>query len=482
MKVRNKKTISKIAILILTLYVVLAISLNIILNSGDEIWNFQNVYKIYNGFKIYQDANVIVMPLFFWIATGIFKIFGANLFVFRVIHSINILFIIVFIYKLMDYLKIPRNVNILTILYLMIQQNFAFIRTECNYNNLVILIVLIGIYNIFKRREKIFLQSIITILIFLTKQNIGIYYFIGYLIYQIIDDKEKKKRNIFCYICGTILGILIFGLGMLLKGNLKECIEYTFGGITQFASENLLYSSTDILMFIFLVILNIILSVFFIKDQNINCEIKNNIKILISISIPVSLMAYPIFNDTHIIEASLLIYISIIFMLYNMFKEFKDIIIKVCKIVNSILITIVLIYSTICAYNWMGTISKDYPYHWQDPFFGSVIDKKQYAEYQEVIEFMKKTDKNVIILSNRAALYMIPLQRSNGFFDLIFKGNIGKMKDEQINKEIDNMYNVLFLIYNNESKQYYQEMNTIKEHVNNTRKKIGDIQNFSIYE
>ena len=31
---------------------------------GDEVWNFQHIYKMYSGYKIYVDANVITTPMF----------------------------------------------------------------------------------------------------------------------------------------------------------------------------------------------------------------------------------------------------------------------------------------------------------------------------------------------------------------------------------------------------------------------------------
>ena len=42
------------------------IALDVGIASSDEICNFQNAYKLYNGFQIYKDINIIVTPLFFW--------------------------------------------------------------------------------------------------------------------------------------------------------------------------------------------------------------------------------------------------------------------------------------------------------------------------------------------------------------------------------------------------------------------------------
>ena len=64
-KIKRK---DNIVIFILFFLISLGISLNIYLESSDEVWNFQNVYKMYNGFKIYEEINVIITPLFFYMA------------------------------------------------------------------------------------------------------------------------------------------------------------------------------------------------------------------------------------------------------------------------------------------------------------------------------------------------------------------------------------------------------------------------------
>ena len=57
-----------IKVLFIIFISIIGISLNVTIVSSDELWNFQNVYKLYNGFEIYKDANVICTPLFFLLA------------------------------------------------------------------------------------------------------------------------------------------------------------------------------------------------------------------------------------------------------------------------------------------------------------------------------------------------------------------------------------------------------------------------------
>ena len=43
------------------------------LEISDELWNFQNIFKMSNGFLIYNDSNVILNHIFFYILIIIFK-------------------------------------------------------------------------------------------------------------------------------------------------------------------------------------------------------------------------------------------------------------------------------------------------------------------------------------------------------------------------------------------------------------------------
>ena len=142
-KIKNK---DEIFVFILMMIISIGITLNLKITAGDEIWNFQNIYKMYNGFKIYEDINVITTPLFFICAKTIFHLFGANLFIFRISHCILMAILFLFTYKILKKLKITRTLSLLVILLISVQNFFAIIRTGFNYNNLAILITIIGIY------------------------------------------------------------------------------------------------------------------------------------------------------------------------------------------------------------------------------------------------------------------------------------------------------------------------------------------------
>ncbi len=472
---------------ILFFLISLGISLNIYLESSDEIWNFQNVYKMYNGFKIYKEINVIITPFFFWISEAIFHILGANLCIFRISHCIFMSILFLITYEMLKKLEISKTFSMLTVLMIILQQFFLLIRTSFNYNNTALLFFIIGTYCLIndKTRKNILIQSIITSLILLTKQNIGLYYLLGNILYLSIskNDIKNKIKEIFKYISIIFLVGMIFIIYLIIDHNLNNFLNYTLGGIFEFANENLIFDSSAIVLMIGIMIVNIGMSIFFIKKNFLLKEQKENIKILFIFSIMLSLVCYPIFNWTHIIIGTYLMIINVVYMVYLLFKDFKDGITKILKVVNGMIILAMIIFSCLNMYTWIKAItSDDYPYSWENPFFGGMLGKEEYEENEKIIKYIEENEKDVIVLSNRAALYMVPLKRNNGDFDLPFKGNFGINGVDGLIEKIDNMQNVQFLIYKNEDKSIYQESDRVKEHIKNTKSYVGEIEGFDIYE
>ena len=483
-KIKGK---DNIAIFILFFLISLGISLNISLEANDEIWNFQNIYKMYNGFKIYEEINVIITPLFFWLAEGIFKIFGANLFVFRISHCFIMAILFLFTYKILKKLNVPKTLSVLTILIIALNEFFLLIRTCFNYNNIALLFFIIGVYYLIneKTRKNVYIQSVITFLILLTKQNMGVYYLLGNIIYLSISKnnvKEKIKENL-KYISVILLGGIAFILYLIMDNNLYNFVNYALGGILEFANENLNFDFSSIVFLIGIALINIGVSVVFLKKNLFSSKEKENIKILLVFSLMLSIACYPIFNWTHIIIGTYLMIINIVYMIYTLFQDFKNSIQNILKIVNGIIIMIMIIFSAYNMCMWVNTITDDrYPYSWEEPFFGGIIGEEEYEKNERVSNYIEENNKNVIVFSNRAALYMVPLNRNNGDFDLPFKGNLGIKGEQGLIEKVKEMENTQFLIYKEENANIYQETVIVKEYIKNTKNCIGEIEGFEIYE
>ena len=483
-KVKEKDNIS---IFILFFLISLGISLNLYIEASDELWNFQNVYKMYNGFKIYEEINVIITPLFFWCTEILFSILGANLFVFRICHSFLMGILFLYTYKILKKLNIPKAFSILVILLIALQEFFLIIRTSFNYNNMALLFFVMGVYYLVneKTRKKTHIQAIITILIILTKQNMGIYYLIGNILYLAIQSKqikEKIKQDI-KYITIILFGMLAFLIYLITNNNLYNFINYTLGGIGEFANENLNFDISSIIFLLGISITNIYVSIKLLKKDVFSIKQKENIKILLIFSLMLSLVCYPIFNMAHIVIGTYLTIINIIYVIFTLFEDFKYKMQKVIKIISEGAILLSVIFSIYNIYMWTNVItSNTYPYTWDDPFFGGIIGKNDYEKNEKVIEYIEKNNKNVIVFSNRAALYMIPLKRNNGDFDLPFKGNFGTKGEDGLIEKIKKEENVQYLLFKKENENIYQETTKVKEYIKNNKKYVGEIEGFEIYE
>ena len=114
-----------------------------IMYKTDEIWNFQNVYKMYNGLQIYKDANVIITPLFFYIGKFLFGVLGANFLTFRIYNiAINtfLYFIIYLIFKEMLNSKL-KSLSYTLIIFIGCNTS---VRTMSNYTSLAVALFLLG--------------------------------------------------------------------------------------------------------------------------------------------------------------------------------------------------------------------------------------------------------------------------------------------------------------------------------------------------
>ena len=98
---KNKKNfLANLCISVLSLILIYTFIYLVIINSGDEVWNFNNVYKMYNGYTLYNDTNLIITPFFFYIAYVIFSIFSPTLVVFRIYGVIITLSLLWLCYKI----------------------------------------------------------------------------------------------------------------------------------------------------------------------------------------------------------------------------------------------------------------------------------------------------------------------------------------------------------------------------------------------
>lgn len=477
-----------IAILLSTI----GIAFNLSISNSDEIWNFQNVYKLYNGFIIYKDANVICTPLFFYVGNAVFHIFGGNFLAFRIYGEMMITALFISTYYLLKLIGVEKKESVIITFIFILLNRYNLLITGASYNILALIITIIGIILLIKNQKKslknLMFQGLILFLIFMTKQNFGIFYGIGLFIYEFIDNKKTKEKlkNLMIEYISFLILFFIYLCYMLFTNNLYNFINMAFFSISEFGEKNVYINFGYVGFIAGLIFINIFLFFFLIKNKKINLKEKQKkiIQILIPFSTLISLVIIPLVNDVHFGISSYLLIITTLYLLKEiLFKDFK-INEKIIILIMFFIIGIGIIISSINFYWWESDIfSKEYKYKRENAYYGSMINEKTSKNIEIVDKYIENNKRKVIILSNKAALYMVPLKRNNGKFDLAFKGNLGKDGEEGIIKELTEIKDTEILIEkeNDFSGISWQESKKARDYILNNFKQIGEIEEFLIF-
>ena len=481
-KIKKNENIN---ILIFILVIIIGFCTNIHLSANDEIWNFQNIYKMLSGKKIYTDANVITTPLFHFLGFCFLKLLGENILIFRIYNILIMLIMYFLIYKIIR--KFCNNIFAAFIYISIIIIKTKFLCTVgANYNALAMTFVLYGIYTnlkyIDKKYNNNFVQAIIMFLVIFTKQNIGVFYILGLIAYQILT--QKRITDILKQI--LILGILL-SISMMLFiifDIMNDFISYAILGIKEFAKENIGGEINGIVQTIFFIIMAITLTIFLIKFKKIQNEDKTKLIFLVTLSIPLTFIGFPIYNSYHLEIGNIVLYIAIIFLLEYMILKYIEIN-RLKKILKIIVILIILLYIYISLINfiyWIKYSIKNSYFNTDHPFFGGQLEENNIEEFENITKYILDSDKKVIVLTEDAALYMVPLKISNGAMDMPFLGNFGNNGETKIINEIKNMSNTIILIKKDQSQLFWQESKKINDYIKENLKFNGEIEKFAIYE
>lgn len=454
---------------------------------ADETWNFQNIYKMYKGGLIYSDNNVIITPLFFVVGEWIFQLFGANLNIFR-IYGVVIYFMKIFLlFLLFRKWKISPIFSI-TYLSLWLANETSYICNGANYNQLAIVFCLLGILWYFSHNGKRgyhALQGLMIFLIFFTKQNIGIYYAFGIVLFEGLENGVGKKffQNQFAKLV-SFLPCLLLSLGMMyVQGNLSDFWDLCFGSILEFGSNNHIFYWNN---FLYIMIMGFLIgfSVYIIKLGNISQEIKTNAKFLLCLAIGLSFIMFPIINRYHLNMVILFYYLLFISIIDRIFvcevlvnKSHQTIAIVIC------FCTMICLFAKV-GYSYTTQYRKLEHFDKNHPFYNSRISQEKEERIDQMTDYIKTKQSegtNVIVLSYEAVAYMLPLQINNREFDLPFMGNFGYRGVPKTIEKISNLKNMEILILTEEEDCFYQESNEIRAYIMNHLQKNGEILNYSIY-
>lgn len=475
-KIINKIKEKDIDIILMLIIIITPLIVLTPIEVGDEIWNFGFVYKMSNGLLPYKDLNIIVTPLFHIIGVAFLKIFGKSLLSFKIYNIFICITTYFTIFKIFKNLNIKKKNSIIYLLLILLLTS-RIVNGGANYNLLAIEFVLITILLVVKNKQNYIVYGLLIFATALTKQNIGIYLAIGLTGYILVNRIDIIKKVFKMYITVCLSGIIfLFVLNKI--GILYDFYSYTFAGIMEFKNNN--FALTIYTSIFLLEILMGMFNVYVINNKKIKIDksIKNNVVNILVISIPMLLVAYPIFNWFHIMTSFLIMPLSFIYLLDQTFL--KDIITKekivIFLLFIFILIKIIVTMNGICDMK----IIKDKT----SPYYGALISKKNEENTNKIIQYILQNRENNIdtkILSYDAMSYTILTGGNNKKIDLPFLGNLGKDGENGLIEEIKQLRNTKILIKTNEEDVFWQESKKTREYIKNNYIKEGTIEDFDIY-
>ena len=454
--------------------------------SGDEIWTFGNIYKMILGGKIYVDNNVIQTPIFFVIGKILLQITGANLMWYRIYNLLIWVFLLEIVYQLFEALEFSKKATTYATIGIT-SFGSVLITSGANYNILVFAFVLLGILLQLKYHEtKIepILQGCACFIVFMTKQNVGVFYIIatiGYHLCSGLYQKNLKQQMIIITKELSIAGILLLGTLTLMhfNGNLEGFINYAVLGIKEFSQSNGSSSIYEVIAEILLGLFMLCLMVILTKGVDVNKKQENNIILLITYTVPHLLITYPLANYYHMTLANLLPAITLIYGFSVLLKQVK-MKGRVMEIVISFIMIALFIMGPIQVIHYAKTCDKT-----PGVYYGAVFSAEQKRNLDAVCQYIqKKTEEgtSVKMLSHKAIFYMTPLQLNNGEMDLPLRGNLGKEGEDGLIRKIASLKNTEILITKDEEDQNYQESPKVREYIQTHFTNIGEIEEFYIYQ
>lgn len=299
----------------------------------------------------------------------------------------------------------------------------------------------------------------------------------GYVIYTCLNKKEIKNTLKIIGITGIFL--TIFVLILYFNKVLEGFISYAILGLKEFSSRNRYVDIGYVLYMVFFTLFNSLALVFFkYKNKCKNEEQQKNIRIFASFSFVLILISYPIFNGAHIEYGILIEYILFLYIINIIFQN-----IRIKRENINVFILIVMSVYSINSIRYIINYNKDIienEFDGNSVYFGTLFSEEDKNKIRKVTKFIQDSDKDVIDISSDAAIYMLPLKKNNGVFDLLLLGNLGKDGEKGIVNKIEKMENKIILVPR--EKNSWQDSDSVIDFVKNNFEYIGEIEDLLIYE
>lgn len=420
-----KKFIKYIIIFISSIFILTIYSYFFSEFTIDEIWNYGFSYNIKCGLLPYKDFNMVIGPFYNSIISLFLIFFSNNLFAFHLANSILISFFIVFIYQKIGFKYI------FILLFLMLFPNIY------SYNTFVsFLVIMILILDKSSLKNKDILASVLIGIIFITKQNIGIFLLIIFMI------SNNNKFKLLGYFSIPLFLLMIF---LLLTNSIYQYIDFCFLGLGSFIDNFFIEIPALVLGAI---------TIYYLIYKYLKCKNKVILYLLFF-----QIIIFPIVDFSHTLAGSLPV---LFYILLNENNKNILLFIKTIIIVSVFSQTI----TTFDGYHFKKNSFLKYRY--------STYNMDTYLNNFSSYIIEKEKNSDVYLFIANAYLIRLNINQNPSFFDLINRGNTGSNVDIYFDKINNNCQNksCLFILdssFFNKSKKNQLD-NSFKEFVINNYK------------
>ena len=386
----------------------------------DEVWNYGFSYAIRMGEIPYKDFNMVVTP-FYSLFMTIPLLLWNNYLAIVLFYSL-----ILTVASYLTYKMYKDRGLILLLLSLII-----YTVITPSYNSFILVLLLFIIYlESSKFKSKNILIGVLVALAILTKQSIGLFYFIP-MIYIGIKTKSLSKR-----LLGFIIPIIITFGYLLLTHSLLEFIDLCFLGLLDFTGNSRSISIISIILYVIMLIVSI-------KIISMNKKDVTNYYILGAYTIFI-----PIFDIMH------LLYVVFLFGLLIV-NNYKITGINIKQLSFVCLSLFLIVNGANVALNF-----SEYPNKLNHLKY-KYINKDILEEIYYVNEYAK--DNDLIIYDDTSYLYTIINNKKSNYLNLLNHGNHGYRGSEKLIKLLEGNKDKDVLILKSTDKKINNNLNQLNK-------------------
>lgn len=346
-----------------------------------------------------------------------------------------------------------------------------------SYNVLAMVLVLAGLFNLMKKgtsKKKIIPQGILMFLIFFTKQNIGVYYIISVIAFELILNRNKKGNILNLVKMGIVAYILLMVsiIIMHFTGILEGFINYAIMGLSEF-KENLFIEKMNMFILLCAVLVFDVWGV--IALHTTKNMFSRRTKIFLIFALTNIFTIYPFANEYHIKYA---FFITILLAIYL----FDRVVAKTdfsAKTMDKLIVILTSI-GFIVTINQVKMECYDQVYvsDRYETIEGYGIDSELYNDLEHYESYLKTTENKVLCISKYSNFYSVIYKDFNGVFDIPNLGNFGKEGEEGLIEKVKNMENTEFVLYHEYNTQ---EPNKLRRYIKENYKLKHRDTKFDVY-